>query len=784
MEGEARRADGAQQRPARGSSSDGRPPSASDGDEIATLRATVEYLRAQLGERVQSLNEAWQDEQARVQRKVTQLHRQLADAQAKSLQHQTEMRAHILASAATSADAQVRELNAEVLRLQAAAAAAAAAESQAKEDASAARAEARTSEREAEALRRAHAASEAEVARLHARLEAEKARAPAPAEGKGAREHAAAEARLAASAAKLRAARGMLGAQQQQLLEANAAARCRAARALLAAAWGARASRALWVWREAVARRSGEEARVRSGDLTDRDAELREKARELAAREKAIGAAEGAAEAARRAAERAEEEARRAHAAHEAQAVAARARVREAEAAADEQVRRARRGSEQAMAHAAEAQRRFERQALISRVAKLGAAVVQCRMHQLASCVAAWRAAALRPAAAAAEAEAMAPAVTRRLDALHLEAKDVAEAVHDGAAAGQWSVLHSMCLELVEELHATRARLAEAEAVVGPACATRSAATSPYSPSRRSMTHATTATSPRHLPPTQLHSAATSPVVARTSPLRHTPPHEAAAGASPPLLRPALPGAAEAGAASRKDLARRSLTLSIPPAPAEDGEALWRIDALTPLEGGAANRPRTPPPAERRADYAVPAALPAHASHGSSEAEELFASVASTLVNEVSECRREIQAIRGELAQESHYRASSKPMLDPAATYSFASATHPSGGSTPIQEASALLLQACAHNYRFSSGSGTSRSSFAPPAYGTLKAPLSGYGSAYTPGHDGLPEPSRWRAEVRAGWHARVSPATVAPVYHGRPERAARGSHRWSASVR
>ena len=52
--------------------------------EVATLRATVKYLQAQLGENLASMNEEWQEEQARVQRKIATLQSQLLDARAKS----------------------------------------------------------------------------------------------------------------------------------------------------------------------------------------------------------------------------------------------------------------------------------------------------------------------------------------------------------------------------------------------------------------------------------------------------------------------------------------------------------------------------------------------------------------------------------------------------------------------------------------------------------------------------------------------------------------------------
>eukprot|EP00966_Prymnesium_polylepis_P221301 5119318-Prymnesium_polylepis.1 len=149
---------------------------------------------------------------------------------------------------------------------------------------------------------------------------------------------------------------------------------------------------------------------------------------------------------------------------------------------------------------------------------------------------------------------------------------------------------------------------------------------------------------------------------------------------------------------------------------------------------------------------------------------------ASALAGEIAECRRQITAMRGELAADVKLRtltaAASEPRLP------FCGCSRP----TPMQDASNLLLRACAPHGGGGGSGGGSHASVAHAYVGaarlSIEVPLSGFGAAYTPAHDGRSFVPR-KAAPRPLWYAASSRATVTPSLHPERERSAAAARRF-----
>lgn len=162
--------------------------------------------------------------------------------------------------------------------------------------------------------------------------------------------------------------------------------------------------------------------------------------------------------------------------------------------------------------------------------------------------------------------------------------------------------------------------------------------------------------------------------------------------------------------------------------------------------------------------------------------------------------------MRGQIAAQQYERDHSKQITNPS-QQKLPSVMHlplpPS--ATPMQHA-ALLLQACAHNRCFSSKCGRNASAgisstgynihclgsdgFSSAGFAVPKdiiaplPPFSGYGSAYTPGHDGSAAATRWKNDMRGGLLKGHSHAKAGLFPNGKDGLQAFFPQPWSLPVR
>ena len=135
--------------------------------------------------------------------------------------------------------------------------------------------------------------------------------------------------------------------------------------------------------------------------------------------------------------------------------------------------------------------------------------------------------------------------------------------------------------------------------------------------------------------------------------------------------------------------------------------------------------------------------------------------MSAALFGEMADLNRQIQEMRSEFTADAQLRSSfAKEAVQAASVSAVVSATAPR--LTPMQEASALL-RACGQY-------GGNSQPYVRPSMGV--SPLSGFGSAYTPGHNGIYAPSMARkSAVPPLWYPGSSVRAAAPLYtkSGRP---------------